>query len=253
MIVKNICGGYPGGFKLNNISFNIDRGKVYALLGLNGSGKTTIMKMVLGLIGVESGEIKVDGLNILSLKERERARLISYVPQASNIPLDILVLDVVLMGISPYLKLFEAPKQKEIKKAYDSLEMLNLRSLAYSNYQVLSGGLKRMVIIARALLQNSRYMVLDEPDCSLDLPNRNILMRRVRYITRKFDKGCIISMHDPQYALNYCDNILLIKNGILDEIDLEEEDIKLVELELSEVYGNIEIVKYKNRYMVYYE
>lgn len=253
MIVKNISGGYTEGFFLENINFKLYPGKMHALLGLNGSGKTTIMKMVCGLLKVKSGKVLVEDKDILTMKERERAKIISYVPQQSHIVYDTSVIDVVLMGVSPYLKIFQSPDKNHIEEAYKVLKILGIEDLAHTNYQILSGGLKQMVIIARAILQNGRYMVLDEPDSSLDLVNKRSLMKKLRDITDRFQKGSLISMHNPEYALNYCDNIILIKDGTVLEIDINREDIGSVEEKLSEVYGNIKIIKYRDKYILYYE
>lgn len=253
MIVENISGGYTNGFFLENISFRVDEGKMYGLLGLNGTGKTTIMKMVCGLLKVKSGSVLVENKNILDLRERERAKIISYVPQHSHIVYDISVIDVVLMGISPYLKTFQSPNKNHIEEAYRVLKILGIEDLAHTNYQILSGGQKQMVIIARAIIQNGKYMVLDEPDSSLDLINKRRLMEKLRYITNKFKKGSLISMHNPEYALNYCDSIILVKDGRVFEIDLKEEELCSIEDKLSKVYGNIEIIKYRDKYILYYE
>jgi len=253
MMVKNISGGYSGGFTLENISFNVEKGKMYALLGLNGSGKTTIIKMITGLLKVRSGSVLVGDKNILTLKERERARIISYVPQHSHIEYDMTAMDVVLMGASPYLKSFQSPGKIHKERAYRILELLGMEHIANENYRILSGGLKQMVIIARAMLQNGEYMILDEPDSSLDLVNRRSFMEKLRDITIRFQKGSLISMHNPEYALNYCDNIILVKDGKVMDIDLKKENISSIEEKLSAAYGKLKIIEYKNKYILYYE
>lgn len=133
------------------------------------------------------------------------------------------------------------------------LKKLGIEDLGETNYQILSGGLKRIVIIARALLQNGEYMILDEPDSNLDLINKHKLMKKIREITDTYQKGCLISMHDPEYALNYCDNILLLREGRILEIDLNTEDKISIENKLREIYGNIKILQYKQKYVFYYE
>lgn len=253
MIVDNISGGYSGGFFLENISFNISPGKMYALLGLNGSGKTTIIKMITGLLKAKSGSILVGNKDILTLNERERAKIISYVPQYTHIVYDISVIDVVLMGITPYLKIFETPNKYHREQAYKILDNLGIGNVAHKNFQTLSGGLKQMVIIARAMLQNGKYLILDEPDSSLDLSNKKSLMEKLRHITDKYQKGSLLSMHNPEYALNYCDNIILIKDGKLTEINLEKEEISSIEKKLSDIYGALNIIEYKNKFIIYYE
>lgn len=253
MKVNKISGGYNGHFFLKDITFSIDEGKTYALLGLNGSGKTTIIKMICGLLKVNSGNVFVGDKDILTLSEKERAKFISYVPQHSNIAYDTSVLDVVLMGVSPYLKTFQTPNKKHIVQAYNCLKNFGIHELWDVNYQTLSGGIKQIVIIARGMMQNGKYMILDEPDSSLDLINKNKLMKNIKSIANTYNKGCLISMHNPEYALNYCDNIILVKDGEVSVINLKREEVGLIEKRLSAVYGSIEVVKYKGKNILYYE
>jgi len=251
MIVSGLSGGYPGGFFLKDLSFEVEEGKTAALLGLNGSGKTTILKLICGILKAQSGKVFIAGRDLLALPERERAKLISYVPQQSGIVYDISVLDVVLMGVSPHLRLFEMPGDGHIREALICLEKLGIGHLAYANYQTLSAGLKQMAIIARALLQNGKYMIFDEPDCNLDYINKNRLMKRIREITKVYRKGSLISMHDPALALNFCDRILLVRDGSITEIDLQKEPLGSIEEKLSIVYGNIKIQRCEGKYVVF--
>lgn len=252
MRIENLSVGYNKNTIINNINFNIEKGKVYALLGLNGTGKTTIIKTICGLLKPDNGNIFVNNIDIFKLKERDKAKLISYVPQHSNIIYNTSVLDVVLMGITPYLNSFQVPDKNHVSQAYECLKKLGIEDLANLNYLCLSGGQQQIVIIARALLQNGCYMILDEPDSSLDLKNKHILMKKIREIINLYGKGCLISMHNPEYALNYCDNIYLLKDKSLSEIDLKVEKIETIEKMLSEIYGNIKILKHMDKYVIFY-
>lgn len=251
MKINNITGGYPGKFMMKDISFNIEKGKIYALLGLNGSGKSTIIKMICGTLKPQFGNIYVDDKDILNLKEKERAKIVSYVPQKSNIVYDISVLDVVLMGVTPYLNTFQMPDKNHISMAYSFLEKLGIEEFAKKNYITLSEGQKQIVIIARAMLQNGDYMILDEPDSSLDLVNKHKLMKKIRQVDN--NKGCLISMHDPEYALNYCDKILLVNDGKVSEIDINDDNILLLENKLSSIYGHVKILRYNSKYILFYD
>jgi iron complex transport system ATP-binding protein len=252
MKVNGISGGYPGKFFLTDLSFNIEEGKIYALLGLNGSGKTTLIKIISGLIKANSGNVFIEGKDILTLNEKSRAQLISYVPQRSNMVYYTTVLDVVLMGATPYLKMFQSPNHKSTIEAWEHLNKLGIGNLAYTNFLDLSEGQKQIVIIARALMQNGKYMLLDEPDSSLDLVNKHRLMKKIREIIIDYDKGCLISMHNPAYALNYCDKILLLKDQKILEIDLKTEEIEGIEKKLSEIYGEIKLFKHSSKYILSY-
>jgi iron complex transport system ATP-binding protein len=252
MIINRVSGGYPGEFVMTDISFTMEEGKIYALLGLNGAGKTTIIKTICGLIKATSGNVMIDDKDILTLKEKERAQLISYVPQRSNLVYYTTVIDVVLMGVTPYLKTFQSPSQEHTNQARKSLEKLGIEELAETNYLNLSEGQKQLVLIARALIQNGKYMLLDEPESSLDLVNKHRLMHKLREIIIDYNKSSLISMHDPEYALNYCDKILLLKNKQITEVDLKTEGIDLIEEKLIEIYGPIKILKHDNQYILYY-
>ncbi len=252
MIIDRISGGYPGEFFMTDISFTMEAGKIYALLGLNGAGKTTIIKTICGLLKARSGSVTIDGKDILTMKEKERAQLISYVPQRSNLVYYTTVIDVVLMGTTPFLNMFESPSRDHINQAEDCLEKLGIAELAESNYLKLSEGQKQLVLIARALIQNGRYMFLDEPESSLDLVNKHRLMHKLREIILEYNKSALISIHDPEYALNYCDKLLLLKNKQITEIDLKTEGMTSIEEKLIEVYGPIKILKHDNQFILYY-
>jgi iron complex transport system ATP-binding protein len=252
MIINNVSGGYPGEFFMTDISFTMEEGKIYALLGLNGAGKTTIIKTICGLIKATSGNVMIDEKDVLTLKEKERAQLISYVPQRSNLVYYTTAIDVVLMGVTPYLKTFQSPSQEHTIQARKCLEKLGIEELAKTNYLNLSEGQKQLVLIARALIQNGKYMLLDEPESSLDLVNKHRLMHKLREIIIDYHKSSLISMHDPEYALNYCDKILLLKNKLITEIDMKTEGIDSIEEKLIEIYGPIKLLKHDNQYILYY-
>lgn len=251
MKIKNITAGYLG-FSLYNINFSIEEGNTVALLGLNGTGKTTIMKTISGLLKAKAGNVYIDEKDILTMNEKERGKLLSYVPQRSDIVYETSVIDVVLMGVTPYLGMFQTPTMEHRMEAIKCLDKLGIKDLGDANYLNLSEGQKQLVLIARALLQNGNYMLLDEPDSSLDLVNKHKLMKKIRAIIKENHKSALISMHNPEYALNYCDKILLLKDGEISEIDLEADDMESIEKRLMEIYGPIKILKYNEKYILYY-
>lgn len=251
MKIKNITAGYLG-FSLCNINFSIEEGKTVALLGLNGTGKTTILKTISGLLKAKAGNVYIDGKDILTMNEKERGKLLSYVPQRSDIVYDTSVIDVVLMGVTPYLGMFQTPTMEHKTEAMKCLDKLGIKDLTDANYLNLSEGQKQLVLIARALMQNGNYMLLDEPDSSLDLVNRHKLMKKIREIIKENHKSALISMHSPEYALNYCDKILLLKNGEISEINLEMDDMSSIEKRLIDIYGSVKVLKYNDKYILYY-
>lgn len=252
MKINGLSVGYPDKLIMKDIRFQIEEGKVYALLGRNGAGKTTLLKTICGLLKKVEGAILINETELLSLSEKERAKYISYVPQRSDIVYNTSVKDIVLMGVTPYLTAFQLPNREHNKQAEVCLEKVGMESFSAFNYLSLSEGQKQLVLIARALMQNSRYLLFDEPDSSLDLVNKHRLMMKIREIIRVNKKCALISMHDPEYALNYCDKLLLIKDGKITEADVKADGLEQIENKLIEIYGPVKLLKYENHFMFYY-
>ena len=251
LTVKNIHAGYRNKNIIRDINFVVDRGEIIALLGLNGTGKTTLLKVISGLIKPQEGVCLIGDRLISPLKERERARRISYIPQRNSIIYDTQVLDVVLMGITPYLRSFESPTKLHRKHAYQSLQAVGMERYANDNFLTLSEGQKQLVLISRSLLQNAEIMLFDEPDSSLDYKNKHMVLNIIRGIIRKQGKGGIITLHDPNYALSYCDRILILDGGsIISQLDnkkVRKEDLYRI---FRRIYGNIDIIQHKNNYVM---
>lgn len=210
--VDNLCFAYQKKKVLREVSFTVDRGELVCLLGANGSGKTTILKCLNGILKPCAGEILLDGLNISTLNQREIARYISVVPQEHSMVFSYHVLDVVTMGVTPYLGFGRMPVEEDYFKAKQILHLLGIENLTYRNYNRLSGGERQLVLIARALMQDTHYLVMDEPTSHLDFKNQYLLMLELKKLTRQ-GRGIITALHDPNLALKFCDRIIIIKDG----------------------------------------
>ena len=249
--VENISAAYHRNVIIKNISFNLPSGRLLGLLGLNGAGKTTLLKVIGGLLRPMGGKVYIEDKDILQYKNKERARHISFLPQRNSIFYNTLVLDVVLMGITPYLNIFSYPTAEHRKRAYEALKKVNMEKYHNSNFLHLSEGEKQLVLIARSLLQNSRIMLFDEPDSSLDFINKHMVLAKVREIVKKHDKTGIVSPHDPNMALEYCDHILILKDGKLHTyFSTEEMNKSYISKVFSEVYGKVEAIEYRGRYFI---
>ena len=249
--VENIHAGYNKNLIIEDISFHLPSGSLLGLLGLNGVGKTTLLKVIGGLLKPIEGKIFIGNKDILQYRSKERARHISFMPQRNSIIYNTLVIDVVLMGITPYLNIFSYPNDGHMEKAYEALKIVNMEKYYNSNFLHLSEGEKQLILIARSLLQSSQIMLFDEPDSSLDFNNKHMLLSKIREIVKEHNKTGIISLHDPNIALEYCDNILILKDKRLHTyFNTREIDKSYVSRVFSEVYGNIEAIEYKNRYFV---
>lgn len=197
---------------LNNISFILEQGQTLALLGPNGTGKTTLLRCLLGLNRAKYGHICVDQQVISSLSFRQRARLIAYVPQASALTFPYSVREVVLMGRLSHQGFGKAPNASDQDIVEQALISMGVEHLADKLIQQLSGGEKQLVLIARAIAQQARLLILDEPTASLDFANQ---VRVLKLISQLSSQGHTVLMttHQPDHALAVADQVVLLKNG----------------------------------------
>ena len=249
--VENIKAGYGDNIILEDISFSLREGELVALLGLNGTGKTTLLKTISGLLKPISGKCYINEKNSFDLNEKERARHISFMPQRNSIIYNTRVIDVVLMGITPYLGIFSSPNKIHKKLAYDMLEKMGMERYAYENFLHLSEGQKQLIIICRSLMQNAEIMLFDEPDSALDYNNRHMVLTRISELIKTERRGGLITLHDPNYALNYCDRIIFLEDGrILAEFDTRDVDNVFLKKIFTRIYGKIDIIRHREKYVM---
>ncbi|MCD8213848.1 MAG: ABC transporter ATP-binding protein, partial [Campylobacter sp.] len=170
--ILNLSCGYGKKLIVKNFNASLQDGEILCLLGQNGIGKTTIFKSVLGFLKPFGGQVFLGEQNLSALSDIERAKALSYVPQAHTPPFAFKVIDVVLMGRTPYLGTFENPTRADVAIAYEKLEMLGMSEFCDRVYTDLSGGERQMVLISRALEQDSRVIMLDETNSNLDFGNQ---------------------------------------------------------------------------------
>ena len=240
--VKDLSSGYGEKKILSGINFELVSNEVVGLLGTNGCGKTTLIKSLCKIIP-SKGEILVNDTDVSSWSSKEFARHCSLVPQNSGIGIDITVLNVVLMGFNPFLPLIGKPSSEMITKAEEILGRLGLENRKYDNYQNLSEGQKQMVIIARALVSDTDVLFMDEPESSLDFAVRYDMMEIIREQIAGNSKCALISLHDVNLALRFCDKLLLIKDGkISSTVDVLHEGKDSIEQKLKSIYGSIKLL-----------
>lgn len=208
--LKNIACGYRNVDVLRNVNLSFNTGEFWCILGANGIGKTTLFKTLLGFISPQKGIILIDNQNTQDIDVKEIAKYISYVPQAKNYSLQYSVLDTVLMGRASHIKPFSQPTEKDYAIAKKMLEKLSIGHLTDCMYSELSGGEQQVVLIARALAQEARFIVMDEPASNLDFENQKRILDVMKVLSSK-DVGIIMSSHSPDHAF-YCNaNVVLIK------------------------------------------
>ena len=226
---------------LNGVTLELNQGEVGILLGKNGSGKTTLFKNILGIEKPESGSILFDGENLAKMKRRERARRIAYVPQHIHFG-DLSVLDSVLMGRVSYFGMQASREDYEVvEKILEDMELLDF---AHRSAEALSGGEKQKIAIARAMAQEPKLMVFDEPTGILDIANEQLILREAKRLARQKNIAILSSLHDLNQALYFGDKFFFLKDGVVKyaggkEIVTEQiiQDIFDIHVKIMEIDG----------------
>ena len=195
---------------LRGVDLSLRDGEIGVVLGRNGSGKTTLFKNILGIQKPESGQIRFDGEDLLKMKRRERARRIAYVPQSIHFGA-LSVFDTVLMGRVSYFG-YKAGREDE-EAAWQILRDMRLEDFAFRNVEQLSGGERQKIAIARALAQEPRMLVFDEPTGNLDISNEQLIIEEARRVAREKGIGILTSLHDFNQALELGDRFFFMKDG----------------------------------------
>ncbi len=198
---------------LKGISFKAPESRMAAILGPNGSGKTTLFKCIAGLWRPRQGMIRHGGRDMTKLSYSERARLIAVVPQEHDPPFPYTVADMVLMGRASHVSLFSAPSAKDIEAADAAIDRVGIGCLRTRPYTKISGGERQLVLIARALAQETPLLLLDEPTSHLDFRNQILILGKVREIVRRKGLTVLMTLHDPNLAMQFSDHVVMIAEG----------------------------------------
>lgn len=244
MVTLRVCGidCYYGSVKvLEKITFSINSGEFVGLLGPNGSGKTTLLKTISRVLKPKVGAVYLNETEIYSIKSQEVAKNVALVPQNLNISFDFTALDIVLMGRHPHIGRFKFESEKDLAIAKWAMELTNTWHLAERRINELSGGERQRVMIARALAQEPKVLLLDEPTTHLDINNQLEIMDLLRELCVK-NKLLVLSVfHDFNLAARYCNSAILLKNGKI--VSIGSVDEVLTSENIKEVFQVDVIVK----------
>jgi len=204
--------GYPGRAVGWGLELVLAAGEVLCVLGPNGGGKTTLFRTLLGLLPAQAGEVRLQGSALAAMPRTDVARRLGYVPQGHVAPFAFTVRDVVLMGRTAHVGLFAAPGPADRAAADEAIRALAIEPLAGRFVTELSGGERQLVMIARALAQGARVLVLDEPTASLDFGNQVRVLREIRRLAAD-GYAVVFSSHDPSQAFLAAGRVLLLAHG----------------------------------------
>lgn len=216
---------------LKDISFEIPKGSFVGIIGPNGSGKSTILKNIYRLYKPDSGQILLDNKNLLNMKDKDCAKEIAVLAQESNSQFDFTVEQIVKMGRYPYKSVFEDYSKKDLDMVTDMLKRVGLEDYVGRSFSKLSGGEKQRTLIARALVQDTEFLILDEPTNHLDIGYQIQLMDLVKSL----NITTLSAIHDMNMASMYCDYLIVMKDGKIKNCGSVKEVI--TEEMLKEVFG----------------
>ena len=210
---ESVSFGYEEGFTLTDGTVVIPAGSLTGLLGPNGCGKTTLLKLLCGTLRPRTGRVMLGDRVLSSMTRRELARHVAVVPQETHPAFDYTVMEMVLMGRHPHLSTFQLEGPNDFEIAREALDATGTRHLAERNYMTLSGGEKQRVVIASALTQSTEILLLDEPTASLDLRYQLDVASLLARLNRDHHVTMVVATHDLNLAASLCDRLVVMRDG----------------------------------------
>jgi iron complex transport system ATP-binding protein len=206
---------YSSDWVLNGLDLAVQKGEIAGIIGPNGSGKTTVLKLLSKVLKQQAGSVRIMGRDIASMKQKEIARILAVVPQGTSIAFPFTVREIVLMGRSPHLGILQMEQESDMKIADNAMALTDTLEFADRSIDELSGGERQRVIIARALAQDPEVMLLDEPTSYLDINHQIEIFDLIKRLNGERNLTVVIVSHDLNMAAEYCDRLILLKNGIV--------------------------------------
>ena len=197
---------------LRGVSFSVADGQITGLLGPNGAGKTTLLHSLLGILKAQSGQVWLAGRSLGECSRREVSRVVGLVPQFEHVAFEYSVEECVLMGRAPHLGMLELPTQDDRGLAVDALDQLGLLPLRHRSMLELSGGERQMVVLARALAQQAKLLLMDEPLAHLDLSNKGRILTAIRRLSEA-GVAVVFTTHEPDMVRGVAHRVLLMREG----------------------------------------
>ncbi len=211
--IQNISFAYNGRPVIDGLDLRVDTGEMVGILGPNGSGKTTLIKLACGVLRPRQGEVKFDNASLLKCDRKSIAKQIAVVPQDFDIPFAFTVSEVVMLGRTPFHRLFDDENEKDREVVAGIMRETGIAAIAERHFNELSGGERQKVVLATALAQEPRLLLLDEPTVHMDIAHQVEILEQVKDLNRRTGLTVIAAMHDLNLAAMYFGRLVLIKQG----------------------------------------
>lgn len=211
--VTQVSYSYGSAPVLEDVTFKLAAGEMAAVVGPNGSGKSTLLKCISGLLHPQQGDITLAGKSVSGYSAQERAKQVAVVPQETVLAFDFNVAETVLMGRQPHLRLFQRETAADVAAVQTAMEQTGTRSLAERSVSTLSGGERQRVLIARALAQEPRLLLLDEPTSQLDITYQAEILGLLQRLNSQHGLTILAVIHDLNLAVQYFNKFILLSQG----------------------------------------
>jgi iron complex transport system ATP-binding protein len=209
--IDGVSAGYQGSLVLRDVSFSVHGGEIAALLGPNGCGKTTLLRVIGKLLDPSDGSVRVMGQDVHHMSQAGLSKVVASVAQVHRTTFPFTALDILLTGRMPFVSIFASPSASDVRYCQDVLDWFGIRHLEHQPISTLSGGERQLVMIARALAQEPRVLLLDEPTTYLDLRNQVKVLDTIHEQARAQDLTVLMTIHDPNQAFAYADRAVLLR------------------------------------------
>ena len=233
--VNNLDFSYEAAPVLCGIDLSLEKGRFYSILGPNGSGKTTLLKNLQKLLRADRNCVYINGKDITSISVKELSKILAVVPQETRMDFDFSVLDMVLMGRSPYLKRFETESRSDLELAEKAMMITDTWRLKDRSVRSISGGELQRAIVSRAMVQDTEVLLLDEPVSHLDIHHQIGILNTVSGFSKSKGITVVAVLHDLNLAIEFSDSVILLNHGEIKAMGSPEEVI--TEERIREMYN----------------
>lgn len=242
--VKNLVKKYGNKAVVDNVSLNIEKGKITSFIGPNGAGKSTVLSIISRIMKKDEGQVIIDGTELEKWDSKELAKKIAILKQSNNINVRLTIKEIVSFGRYPHCE--GRLSDEDMKYVDEAIEYMQLKDIENRYLDELSGGQRQRAYIAMVIAQNTEYVLLDEPLNNLDMKHSVQMMKVLRGLVDDLGKTVVIVMHDINFASVYSDRIVILKDGRVAKDDVTEaiiskdvlEDIYEIDFHIKNINGN---------------